>query len=307
MANMANDLVEQNFECSCCLYITSREDQYMRHLLTAKHKRQIMANDLVVTDQIFSCECGKIYKHLCSLCKHRKKCNFHKKPNDCIIKSPNLVDCSNNAIMVELLKQNHTIMLENKELKTLIIDLASKVGNNNNNNTINNTINNNSFNLNFFLNETCKDAININEFIQNIEIQLKELENVGNNGYITGITDIIVSRLKQLDITKRPVHCTDIKRETLYIKDQNAWNKDTNDNEKMRNVVTKVAKKNLGTIPRWREANPECNDPENEKYSFCINMMRNSLGELGDEQTKIDDKVIKNVAKLVIVDKNTTN
>jgi len=130
----------------------------------------------------------------------------------------------------------------------------------------------------------------MNDFIQNIEIQLKELENVGNNGYVTGITDIIVSRLKQLDITKRPVHCTDLKRETLYIKEQNAWNKDTNENEKMRNVITKVASKNYKTIPKWRAAHPECQEPENEKYDFCINMMRNSLGDLGDEQTRLDEK-----------------
>jgi hypothetical protein len=188
------------------------------------------------------------------------------------------------------MKQNQNIMV-----------LASKVGNNNNN-----VNSNNNFNLNFFLNETCKDAINMNEFIKNIEIQLKEVENVGNEGYVLGITDIILNRLKQLDVTKRPVHCTDLKRETLYIKDENAWNKDTNENEKMRNMITCVANKNYRSIPKWRAANPECQEPENDKYDLCITMMRNALGDLGDEQTKLDNKIIKNIAKQVIVDKNTT-
>jgi hypothetical protein len=309
MANMANDLVGKLFVCRACDYNTSRKDQFNRHLTTAKHKRQILANDLGEVKNKFSCKCGKIYNHLCSLCKHKHKCPLFKPveqvKNEIIISAdaPNNVD---NKIM----KQNEliqTMMLENKELKNAIIELVSKVGSNNNN-TVNNTItNNNSFNLNVFLNETCKDAININDFIKNIEIQLKEIENIGNNGYVSGITDIIVSRLNQLDVTKRPVHCTDLKRETLYIKDEDAWNKDTNDNTKMRNVVTSVAKKSYRTIPKWRQENPECQDPENDKYTFCINMMRNTLGELDEShQSRIDDKIIKNVAKLVVVDKNPT-
>jgi len=305
--------MSDNYNCKICDFKSSRKSQYDKHILTAKHVR--LQNPTEKNSNPFVCECGKIYKHGPSLYTHKRKC----------IKSKDITnkDISNETIM-QLIKQNEelkNILLEKKEnetgeLKTIIIDLmkqnqetmvdlVSKVGNNNNN-TINNTItNNNSFNLNVFLNETCKDAININDFIKNIEIQLKEIENIGNNGYVSGITDIIVSRLKQLDITKRPVHCTDLKRETLYIKDEDTWNKDTGDNEKMRNVVTTVAKKSYKIIPKWRQENPECQDPENEKYTFCINMMRNTLGELDDShQSRIDDKIIKNVAKLVVVDKN---
>jgi len=320
---MANISGKKTFYCEACDYNTSRDDQYNRHLATAKHKKQIRARDLGEVENTFSCKCGKTYKHLCSLCKHKHKCPLLNPKEIKKTESTGRTDISNETIM-QLIKQNEelkNILLEKKEnetgeLKTIIIDLmkqnqenmvdlVSKVGNNNNN-TINNTItNNNSFNLNVFLNETCKDAININDFIKNIEIQLKEIENIGNNGYVSGITDIIVSRLKQLDITKRPVHCTDLKRETLYIKDEDTWNKDTNDNTKMRNMVTSVAKKSYKTIPKWRNENPECQDPENDKYSFCIDMMRNTLGELDEShQTKIDDKIIKNVAKLVVVDKN---
>ena len=294
------------YNCKTCNYFTSKKSQYNRHLLTEKHKSMTGVPNI---DTIHKCECGKIYKHKPSLYNHKRKCNFvfecqeHTqavaKVNNTHNTVSNIIDVSNNTMILELIKQNNTIMLENKELKNLIIDLASKVGNSTNNTFISN----NSFNLNFFLNETCKDAISINEFIQNIEIQMKELENIGNNGYISGVTDIITSRLKQLDITKRPVHCTDLKRETLYIKDENTWNKDK-ENEKMRNMITKIANKSYRSIPRWREEYPECKDPENDKYDFCIKMMRNVLGEIGDEQLKLDDKVIKNIAKQVIVDKS---
>lgn len=287
------------YNCNTCNYFTSKKSQYNRHLHTEKHKNMTVNN--VIT--IYKCNCGKIYKHKPSLYNHKRKCTFVSQ--ECVPVLTNSLsnthvntDVSNNTMILELIKQNNTIMLENKELKTLIIDLASKVGSTNNT-----FISNNSFNLNFFLNETCKDAISINEFIQNIEIQMKELENIGNNGYISGVTDIITSRLKQLDITKRPVHCTDLKRETLYIKDENTWNKDK-ENEKMRNMITKIANKSYRSIPRWREEYPECKDPENNKYDFCIKMMRNVLGEIGDEQLKLDDKVIKNIAKQVIVDKS---
>jgi len=213
---------------------------------------------------------------------------------------------SASKIIISLLKDNKDLKIMMAEQNNKIIELMANqpapitniTNNNNNTNNINN-----QFNLNVFLNETCRDAMNINEFIENIEIQMKELEFVANNGYVAGITDIILSRLKQLDISKRPVHCTDLKRETLYVKDANEWNKDTTENSKIKNMITKVASKNYKTIPKWREQNPECQNPENEKYDFCINMMRNSLGELGDEQTRLDEKIIKNIAKVVVVDK----
>lgn len=291
-----------SYICEHCNYYTSKISQYNRHLLTDKHKRM---TDVPIIDTIHKCNCGKIYKHKPSLYNHKRKCTLLCEENETIITNKtnvvsNIVDASNTTMIMELIKQNNTIMLENKELKNLIIDLASKVGSTNNT-----FISNNSFNLNFFLNETCKDAISINEFIQNIEVQLKELENIGNNGYVIGVSDIITNRLKQLDITKRPVHCTDLKRETLYIKDENAWNKDK-ENEKMRNMITRIATKSYRSIPRWREEYPECKDPENNKYDFCIKMMRNVLGEIGDDQIKLEDKVIKNIAKQVIVDKNQT-
>ena len=147
--------------------------------------------------------------------------------------------------------------------------------------------------------------MNISEFIENLNIQLKELENVGNNGYVTGISDIILKRIKGLEVSKRPLHCTDMKRETMYIRDENEWNKDTEEKSKLKNFIEQVANQNIQKIPIWRQENPECQDMHHEKYEYCMKLFRNSLGDLDEKQDKLYDKVIKNIAKQVTVDKNT--
>lgn len=188
---------------------------------------------------------------------------------------------------------------ENQNLQKQLIEVV-KDGK-----TINNTTNNNQkFNLNFFLNTTCKDAMNMSEFIQNMNINFKDIENIGKNGYVSGMTDMILSRIKDLDVTKRPLHCTDLKRETMYIKDNNEWSKDTPNNSRLHNMISIVAKQNYGALPLWRQKHPECLDGDHPKYSFCIDMMRNILGEVGDEQIRLDNKVIKNLSRHILVDKN---
>jgi len=315
------------FKCELCQFECSKLSNFNIHETTRKHKNAVKNKQKLTgetkketmetcinatannnTKINLVCRlCNKEYKSRCGLWKHLKICK--EKPKD---------NCSSNELL-NLINNNKldtteillSVLKDNTELRALMAEQNNKIINlmaaqpapvtniTNNTNTINN-----QFNLNVFLNETCRDAMNINEFIENIEIQMKELEFVANNGYVAGITDIILTRLKQLDVSKRPVHCTDLKRETLYVKDSNEWNKDTTDNSKIKNMITKVAKKNYRQIPKWREQNPECQNPENEKYDFCINMMRNSLGELGDEQIKLDDKIMKNIAKVVVVDKS---
>jgi hypothetical protein len=310
------------YKCELCDFECTKLSNFNIHNNTRKHinaaaSKQMETNGNIMEIQFnaasdmsrqisLKCQsCSKEYKTRCGLWKHSKTC---------LVKTP---DASSKDILESIKKNPDTaeillaVLKDNTELRTLMVEQNNKIINlmaaqpapvtniTNNTNTINN-----QFNLNVFLNETCRDAMNINEFIENIEIQMKELEFVANNGYVAGITDIILTRLKQLDVSKRPVHCTDLKRETLYVKDSNEWNKDTTDNSKIKNMITKVAKKNYRQIPKWREQNPECQNPENEKYDFCINMMRNSLGELGDEQIKLDDKIMKNIAKVVVVDKS---
>jgi len=206
---------------------------------------------------------------------------------------------------VEQLKENQALkeMLAEHNRNIGLLCKEGNVVNHIHNNHTTNHHHNNKFNLNFFLNTTCKDAINMSEFIDTIEVQMSELENIGNNGYVAGMTDIILSRIKDLDVSKRPVHCTDLKRETMYIKDQNEWNKDTAEKSYLRRAIAMVSKKNYGKTMEWREHNPECLDIGSAKYDFCFKMMRNVLGDFEDVQVKLDNKIIKNLAKEVVVDR----
>ena len=297
------------FYCEKCDYTTSRQSQYNRHLMTAKHKILINPNEKGSAPKMqYVCDCGRIYKHLSSLCAHRKICTYAV--NELEIQrrqQENLGKTEEQSSIMELIKQNQDFksllveqQKENQSLQKQLIE-AVKDGSK----TINNTTNNNQkFNLNFFLNTTCKDAMNMSEFIENINIEFQDIENIGKNGYVAGMTDMIISRIKDLDVTKRPLHCTDLKRETMYIKDNNEWSKDTPDNLRLRNMITIVAKQNYGTVPLWREQHPECQDWDNPKYDFCIDMMRNILGDMGDEQIKLDNKIIKNLSRHLLVDKN---
>lgn len=321
----------EKFNCQLCNFKCSKQSNWYSHIITHKHKKII--NDNENRAKTFVCNCGKTYKYGSGLSRHKTVCTVKEKENTVTINTSiwdafpddnsdkrlifKMLDESAD-IKKALLEQNKQVAEQNKHLieqnKHLAVQnkhLGTVVETNTNalttiSNKTTNNITNNQFNLNIFLNDTCKDAMNITEFLQDLEIQMKELENVANNGYVTGITDIILSRLKKLDIAKRPLHCTDVKREVLYIKDENDWNKDDQDKAKLKKMITTVASKNYRKIPEWRERNPDCKDPENQQYDFCIKMMRNSLGELGDDQTRLEEKIIKNIAKQVAIDKNTT-
>ena len=297
------------FFCESCNYTTSRKSQYNRHLMTAKHQILMNPNEkssAAATEYV--CDCGRIYRHLSSLCAHKKLCTFAMNEYEIVNKETNMqVNTDKSDSIMELIKQNQDFksllieqQRENQSLQKQLIE-AVKDGK-----TINNTINNNNnqrFNLNFFLNTTCKDAMNMSDFIENINIDLHELEDIGRNGYVNGMTNMILSRIRDLDVTKRPLHCTDLKRETMYIKDNDEWSKDTPENSKLRRMIDCVGKENYSKIPLWRKKYPECEDWNNPKYDFCIDMMRNILGDMGDEQIKLDNKVIKNLSKHIIVDK----
>jgi hypothetical protein len=262
----------------------------------------------------FHCKCGKSYKHRQGLWKHSKTCN---ETND----EPSTVnESSEYSVKMAYMDPSHILefIKQNQEFKSMMIEQNNKIVEQQNKimelssqvSVINNTTNNhnttnNQFNLNVFLNETCKDAMNIKDFIENLQIQMKELENVGKNGYVVGITDIILNRLNEIDITKRPLHCTDLKRETMYFRDDNEWNKDTEEKTKLKQVIGKVASKNYRKIPEWRKQNPECNIIEDTKYEFCIQLMRNSIGDLDEKQEKMTDKIVKNIAKNVFINKNS--
>jgi hypothetical protein len=283
------------FLCEKCNYSTSRKSQYERHLLTPKHKKAsdcyVLASEKV--PKTFKCNCGKEYKHDSSYYKHKKICKQIEPIVD--------TEQSNNVIL-ELLKQNQEfkelIIEQNKQ----IVELASKVGANTINNTTNNTTNN--FNLQFFLNEQCKDALNIMDFINQLQLNTNDLDMVGRVGYSEGISKLFIRGLKELDVFKRPVHCSDLKREVVYVKDKDAWEKDNEEKKKMKTAIKYIAAKNFKQINEWREKNPESNDYDSQRHMDYHQIIIHSMGgSTKEEDEKHYNKIIKNVAKEVIIDK----
>jgi len=295
-----NEKRQRDFLCECCDYKTQVRRDYNNHLLTKKHERNVDRQQN--TNDDYKCIiCNKYYKDRTGLWRHTKK-NICSPPVEEI--EP-LVEISttpnNNDLVVELLKQNN-------ELQKQIIELAKepKIINNNYNNTNNQcTNNNNQFNLNMFLNETCKDALNIDDFMNSLELTVEDLKETGKLGFVQGMTRIFLKGLKDLDVTQRPFHCTDMKRETVYVKDQDKWEKETTEKTKMRQALNQAIRKNLGLLPLWREEHPDylkSNTQDNDDY---IKISLNSLGsEYEDEQQRMDEKIIRNVLKEVILDKN---
>jgi len=312
-----------NHLCEICNFYTSNIKDYKRHLTTAKHKIQQNTTQIQLLHKDYDCECGKRYSHRASLYNHKKKCRSlpQDTTSQCDEYVNNVSSHSNTGNTNCHSDHLYHLFIENQEFKKLLIEqnnamIEQQNKNHNlqkqllevvkdgriiNNNTTNN--NNQKFNLNFFLNTTCKDAMNMSEFIENIEIDFKDIENIGKNGYVSGMTDVILSRIKDLDVTKRPVHCTDLKRETLYIKDNDEWSKDTPDNAKLHNMINCVAQRNCDTVPRWREKHPESQQINHPQYEFCINMMKNVLGDIGSQQTRLDNKIIRNLSKHIIVNR----
>ena len=287
----------QNFNCANCYFSCCKKSDFNRHLSTRKHFLSHNGNDLEMKKAPknaapYECSCGKKYKSISGLWKHSKICVAETEPQ-------------NKEITPELIL---SVLQQNKELQTLVIeqnktivDLAKNSNNTNTNNINSNNINshNKSFNLQFFLNETCKDAMNIMDFVDSLKIQLSDLEKVGEMGYVNGISNIIVKNLKSLDITQRPVHCADAKREILYIKDENKWEKEGQENTKLRKAIQRVAYKNSKMLSEFRKEHPDCGKSES-KYSDQYNKLIVESMTGGQEK---ENKIIKNIAKEVVIQK----
>ncbi len=290
-----------HFKCNNCDFKCSKLSNYQNHLSTAKHQRlmnscQKMPNN---ADNL-ECSCGKIYKHASSLCKHKKTC-IHA--NQCNNFNQSNVD-NNNLNDKEIIKM---LIKENSEFKNLILEIVKKdanIINNTNTNCNNNNNINNSFNLNVFLNEKCKDAINISDFVGNIKMQMTDLENFGHLGYVEGVSRILIKNLKDLDAYSRPIHCSDFKREVLYIKDNNEWTKETDEKPVLKNVIKEVANKNIKQIQIWKQEHPDCTTSESKKNDQYINIVMNSMsGGTIEEQTNNISQIVKNISKAVIIEK----
>ena len=297
-----NENLSRKYSCAKCDYFTDRKSNLDNHFRSLRHHKEINGNLL---KQKLSghhvCEnCHKNYKTNAGLWKHKKTCLLYKYDNPI-----NDVQ-SGTQITTELVME---LMKDNKDMKQIILEQHNTINNlvkngiTNNINTNNNCMNNNkTFNLQFFLNETCKDAMNINDFVESIKVQLCDLERFGEIGYVENLSNIITSNLKALDVTERPVHCTDKKRETIYIKDDNKWEKEDDNKSRLRKVIKKIACKNYKLLPEYREKYPGC-QYAHSKYSDKYNkMVVEAMGGVGNEDEK-EDKIIRNISKNVVIDK----
>jgi len=299
-----------NFVCENCDYYTSRLSQYNRHLLTAKHIITIDGNQK--SSKAIECECGKQYKHLSGLSRHKKNCTIgtvQTLPNQqSVYQQSNTIDTT---LVIELLKQNQEFkdlmieqskqIIEQQQQNNLLLEAVKcgKIGN-----TIHNTTNN-KFNLNFFLNETCKDAITMSDFINSIEVTMDEFIQTGNIGFVDGISKVMVDRIKVMDLHTRPLHCTDLKRETLYIKNNEKWEKEDSDKTLLRKAVKNIANKNYNQLTKWyNNSKPEVEMIGSEDCENYFKYYKAALGGYDkEEDKKFEEKIIKNVLKEVLLNK----
>jgi hypothetical protein len=292
----------QNYECSNCKYITANKKDFNKHILTSKHLRltQYLQNvpEIPIQDKIFICDCGKEYKHRQSLYTHKQKCAFKIKENTIEeIKTDENVDVSDKNLILTLIQQNNELQ------KQMLEVIKNGTVNTNINNSMNNS-NNKTFNLQFFLNETCKNAMNIMDFVDSIKIQLTDIESIGELGFVNGMSKLIIKNLKALDENMRPVHCSDPKRESLYVKDANVWEKEDPENKKMKKAIKYISHKNICAIPEWKSKYPDCIYSDSKKSNQYNHIVIESMGGPGDNDMEKADKIVKKIAKEVTIDKN---
>jgi hypothetical protein len=271
----------------------------VKHKNTTKHKDMEFKDTKNTNKNDTICECGKKYAYHSGLWKHKKTCDYlaSLSPTSEFVSDPEPIPQIDPNILLEIIKQN-------QELQKQMFEFMKNAQNVTISNNTNCNNNNNTFNLNMFLNEKCKDAININEFVDNIKMQLTDLENFGVMGYVEGVSRILMKNLKDLDTYSRPIHCSDLKREVFYIKDNNQWTRETDDKPVLKNAIKQVANKNIKQIQVWKNENPDCINSESRKNDQYINIVMNSMsGGTSEEQQNNISQIVKNVSKVVAIDK----
>jgi len=296
----------QKYCCDICDYNTSKKSSYDKHLLTRKHLDETkMKQNLLLT-----CKCNKIFNSRTTLWRHKKKCienNCYEEKKqliDICDSDNNICESSNNIspeLIIEIIKQNQEFKDLLLEQNKTIIELSKNSSTTNN--TINNNSHNKSFNLNFFLNETCKDAMNIMDFVDSIKIQLCDIESIGELGFVNGMSKLIIKNLNALAENMRPVHCNDPKRDSLYVKDANVWEKEDTDNKKIKKAIKYISHKNICAIPEWKAKYPDCIYSDSKKSNQYNHIVVEAMGGPGDNDAEKADKIVKKIAKEVIIDK----
>lgn len=300
------------FYCEICDFKCCYKRDYERHIDTKKHKN----NENTTFDngfylkkpnlKTFACEfCDKLYSDRAGLWRHNKKCNQTNSEKASNVSLENLT--TDKHLIMMLIKDNNELRKMMMEQQSLMLENNNKVleicKNGTHNTTTHTNSHNKAFNLNFFLNETCKNAMNIMDFAESIQLQLSDLEKIGEVGYVEGISNIIVKNLKALDVTERPIHCADKKREVIYIKDEDKWEKEDDDKKRLRKVINKVACKNQRLLPKYKEAHPGCNYSDSKFSDQYSKLVIEAMGGSGNNDNEKSDKIIRNIAKEVVIDK----
>jgi hypothetical protein len=301
--------IPKKFSCDCCDYYTSNKKDYEKHLLTPKHQKVLKGSNMEVEEvkkiPIYTCECSKTFKTHGGLWKHKAK--------GCSVNNTNLVinhtesdikNSNNNATDKDELI--NYLIKENQEFKNMLLEFVKKDSYNHctTNNNSNNNNNNKTFNLNFFLNETCKDAMNMKDFIKSLEMSLPELEKMGELGFAEGMSRLFVDRLNQLEVTKRPIHCSDVKREIIHIKDDNKWERDNANLDRLRKIIKQLTLKNILKVDDWKKANQGCTEYNSRKNDQYLRINMEAIGPVDAVEEKRDfGKIIRRVAENTFIDK----
>jgi hypothetical protein len=287
----------QNFYCKICDYLCFKQQHLKQHFGTKKHKirsgNAFPNSGNHTKNKKFICDCGKVYHNRSGLWKHKSQCKIpiiNVKKDEIQITT---------ELVIKLIEQNKELQQTLIEQNKTMMGLAEKAGNNNINFN-----NNKTFNLNLFLNETCKDAINLTDFVNQIQVSINDLEETGKLGYAEGISKVFIKNLNDIDYNMRPIHCSDSKREILYIKDDNKWNKDDEQKSYLTKAIKQVANKNIKQISEWQKLNPEFNNPDSKQNDKYMKIILNSMsGSTKEESNKNYEKIAKNICKEVIIDK----
>jgi len=312
-SNRKSQKVAPIFLCELCDYTTSKKYNYDKHVLTAKHQKCYKINILssasnekvakVAHDiDVLNCNiCNKYFKDRSGLWRHNKKCNVI-----CNYKNDNIMNSTMNDkdLIMTLIKENGELKNMMMDTQNKMLETQTKMMNVLEKGTHNTNSHNKTFNLQFFLNDTCKDAMNIMDFVNNLQLQLTDLEKMGEIGYVNGISNIIVKNLKDMDVTTRPIHCTDVKREVLYIKDEDKWDKETNDHPKVRNIIKHIAHKNSKLLNEFKEKYPDYNNSSSKISDQYNKILIETMGGKGDNDYEKESKIIKNLSKEVILEKD---
>jgi len=295
--------------CEKCDFKCSQKCDWDRHILRPKHINNHNGNKMEIEklEKNFICHCGKKFLTNAGLWKHNKKCN-KQKCDENYGEQNKIIDTENNNITPELIVE---IIKQNQEFKTLLLEQNKTIielsKNNSPTNNINTNINNShnkTFNLQFFLNETCKNAMNIMDFVDSIKIQLSDVESIGELGYVNGMSKLIIKHLNALEENMRPVHCSDPKRESLYVKDANVWEKEDPDNKKIKKAIKYISHKNICALPEWKAKYPDCIYSDSKKSDQYNHIVVEAMGGSGDNDAEKVDKIVKKIAKVVTIDKN---